>query len=114
MQVLTPSARRALWAFSTTALHACAASRPQKGQARLPKSLRDFQSHRPATVAFFKELAERRGNKLRKDEYDVTTWSARTWHSFAAQKVSVALHVAVAYEVVHALGLSAAVDERVC
>ena len=43
----------------------------------------------------------------------MTTWSARSWLSFSAQKVSVALHRAVAYELVHALGLSAAVDERV-
>ena len=66
----------------------------------------------PTTVAFFAELAEQRQNKLRKDEFDVTTWAARTWLSFAAQKVSVALHVAAAYEVVHALGLSAAVCEE--
>ena len=72
-----------------------------------------FGGWSPEVVAFFKELADQRQNKLRKDEYEVTTWSARTWHTFAAQKVSVALHRAVAYELVHALGLSAAVDERV-
>ena len=71
-----------------------------------------FGGWSPTTVAFFKELAERRANKLRKDEYDVTTWSARTWRTFAVQKVSVALHHAVALEVAHALGLSAAVDAR--
>ena len=53
-----------------------------------------------------------RQNKLRKDEYEVTTWAARTWLSFTAQKVSVALHRSVALEIAHALGLSAAVDAR--
>ena len=45
-------------------------------------------------------------------KYDVTTWSARTWLSFVVQKVSVALHHAVALELAHALGLSAVVDTR--
>ena len=62
----------------------------------------------PAVVELFRECAEHRQNRLRKDEYDVTTWSARTWLSFKAQKVSVALHRAVALEVSHALGLGVA------
>ena len=56
------------------------------------------------------ECAAERQNKLRKDEYDKTTWSARTWLTFKTQKVSVALHRAVALELANALGLSAAVD----
>ena len=71
-----------------------------------------FGGFSPETVALFDELAVQRQNKLRKDEYDVTTWSARTWRTFAVQKVSVALHHAVALEVAHALGLSAAVGAR--
>ena len=35
-------------------------------------------------------------------EYDETTWSARTWLTFAMQRVSVAVHKAVAREVRHA------------
>ena len=66
----------------------------------------------PESVALFAECAEARGNKLRKDEYDVTTWSARTWLSFQVQKVSVALHHAAALEIAHALGLSVAIDAR--
>ena len=61
-------------------------------------------------VALFEECAAERQNKLRKDEYDTTTWSARTWLTFKTQKVSVALHRAVALELANALGLSAAVD----
>ena len=41
---------------------------------------------------------------------ELTTWSARTWLTFKTQKVSVALHRAVALELANALGLSAAVD----
>ena len=55
-------------------------------------------------------LGQQRQNKLRKDEYDATTWSARTWLSFKAQKVSVALHRSAVVELANALGLSAAVD----
>ena len=47
-----------------------------------------------------------------KHEYDQATWSTRKWLSWVVQKVSVALHHAAALEVAHALGLSAAVDER--
>ena len=60
-------------------------------------------------VDLLRDLAEYRQNKL---EYDATTWSARTWTSFSVQKVSVALHHAVALETAHALGLPASVDGR--
>ena len=69
-----------------------------------------FGGWSPAVVALFEECAAERQNKLRKDEYDKTTWSARTWLTFKTQKVSVALHRAVALELANALGLSAAVD----
>ena len=69
-----------------------------------------FGGWSPAVVALFEECAAERQNKLRKDEYDTTTWSARTWLTFKTQKVSVALHRAVALELANALGLSAAVD----
>ena len=65
-----------------------------------------------AVVDLLEECAQQRQNKLRKDEYDVTTWSARTWLTFSVQKVSVALHRAVALELAHGLGLSAAVAAR--
>ena len=68
-----------------------------------------FGGFSPAVVHTLEECAVHRQNKLRKDEYDVTTWSARTWLSFSVQKVSVALHRGVALELAHALGLSAAV-----
>ena len=66
----------------------------------------------PAVNALLKELVELRQNKLSKTEYEDTTWAARTWLAFSVQKLSVALHRAAAFEVVHALGLSDAVDAR--
>ena len=81
---------------------------------RPPDPHRGFGGWSPAVVALFEECAAERQNKLRKDEYDTThdttTWSARTWLTFKTQKVSVALHRAVALELANALGLSAAVD----
>ena len=37
-------------------------------------------------------------NRLTKTQYDETTWSARTWMAFMTQRISVALHTAVAHE----------------
>ena len=61
---------------------------------------------------FLKELTLERANKLNTSEYDNTTWSARTWMTFSAQKLSVAVHVAVAFEIAQALGLSVVADPR--
>ena len=63
-------------------------------------------------VRLLQEAAEHRNNQLTAAEYDETTWAARTWLSFVHQRLSVAVHKAVAREVSDALGLSAAVDPR--
>ena len=44
--------------------------------------------------------------------FDETTWSARTWLTFAAQRLSVAVQLSVAQEAAEALGLSVAADPR--
>lgn len=44
-----------------------------------------------------------RENRLVSREYDETTWAARTWHAFSSQKLSVAVHLAAAGELAHAL-----------
>ena len=67
----------------------------------------------PEVVELFRELAEERQNRLTKSEYDETTWSARTWLSFQAQKISVALQYAVALELSNALGLANASDSAI-
>ena len=48
-------------------------------------------------------FARERDNKLTPAEYEETTWSARSWTTFAAQKISVALHYAAAFEISMAL-----------
>ena len=45
-----------------------------------------------------------------RNEYHQTTWAARSWRSFAVQKLSVAAHFTVALEIATALGLSTATD----
>ena len=37
-------------------------------------------------------------------QYEETTWSARSWMAFQAQKISVALHLAAALEIACDLG----------
>ena len=54
--------------------------------------------------------AVERGNKLTRREYDETTWSARTWLTFVAQRISVAVQLSMAQEAAEALGLSVAAD----
>ena len=63
-------------------------------------------------VKLLQTAAEHRDNALTAAEYDETTWAARTWLSFVQQRVSVAVHKAVAREVSDALGLSVAEDPR--
>ena len=66
----------------------------------------------PAFCNLLKEAAEARSNRLTSGEYDATTWAARTWLSYTVQKVSVALHRAVALEIAESLGFATAVDAR--
>ena len=54
------------------------------------------------------------GNKLVQGEWDVNSWSATKWLTYAAQRVSVALHKAVAYELLEAVGLASESVCRVC
>jgi hypothetical protein len=44
-------------------------------------------------------------NKLNAQQYDATTWSARSWLAFQTQRLSVALHMALAWEIGCELGL---------
>ena len=66
-----------------------------------------FGGWSPEVVQLFEEAIEERGAKLTASEYEQTTWSARTWYSFAKQRVSVALHRAVAWEIGDALRIAA-------
>ena len=55
------------------------------------------------TTRWWSCFAKERDNKLTPAEYEETTWSARSWTTFAAQKISVALHYAAAFEISMAL-----------
>ena len=66
----------------------------------------------PPMVDLLQRGAVARSNKLSKREYDLTTWSARTWSTFAAQRVSCGLVRAVAYAVARELELTTARDPR--
>ena len=79
-----------------------------QGSGRPGAACRTF---RDGFLGLLREAAEFKGNKLLAAEYDgETTWSARTWMTFAMQRISVPIHKAVAKELSEALGFSAAVD----
>ena len=46
--------------------------------------------------------------KLSTQQYDSATWSTRSWLSFQTQRLSVALHMALACEIGNELGMGAA------
>jgi len=54
-----------------------------------------------------------RQGRLVSSEYDETTWAARNYMAFAAQRISVAAQISLAQEIAEALGLSVAADPRV-
>ena len=53
-----------------------------------------------------RETAELAQDRLSQGEWDQTSWSATRWLTYAAQRVSVALHKSVAYELLEAVGLA--------
>ena len=66
----------------------------------------------PAAVDLLQRSAAERGDRLRRGEYDEATWSTRSWTTFAVQRVSCALHRAVAWAVARELDLTTARDPR--
>ena len=73
----------------------------------IPMLFEVFGGWSPEVEELFKEAIDARSNKLTAAEYEDTTWSARSWYSFAKQLVSVALHRAVAWEIGGALRIAA-------
>ena len=64
-------------------------------------------------VGVLRAAAQWRADKLESSEYDETTWAARSWTTFATQRISVAVHYSAAFEIANALGLATAADPRV-
>ena len=65
-----------------------------------------FGGFSPDLAALLHEAAELVQDRLVQGEWDVNSWSATRWLPYAAQRVSVALHKAVAYELLGAVGLA--------
>ena len=76
----------------------------------LPLLFESLGGFSPEVTLMLRELTEKRQNRLCAGEYDLTTWGARTWSSWAMQQLSVAVHRALAQEIAGALGLAAATD----
>ena len=59
-------------------------------------------------TCLLKELSATVMNKLTTAQYEETTWGARGWLAFQSQRLSVKLHLAVAYQILgQELGLAA-------
>ena len=74
------------------------------GMRVVPALFETFGGFSPAFFDLLRDAGAHVENRLTSAQYDETTWSARSWMSFATQQISVALHRAVAWEAAHALG----------
>ncbi len=54
-----------------------------------------------------KRLKNDVADKLATHQYETASWSTRNWMSYSCQKLSVKLHIAVAWEIGYELGLPA-------
>ena len=77
-----------------------------------PLLFETFGGFNSNVIDLLKLAASTRGNKLRGAEYDATTWSARTWLSYATQRLACALARAVAWELATAMELTRVRDAR--
>ena len=63
-------------------------------------------------VRLFNKMRDKVRDKLSKKQYDdEVSWTTRTWSSLMAQRMSVALHMAAAWEIARELSLAGAEDE---
>ena len=69
----------------------------------IPLLFETFGGFSPAAMRLLRRLRDQVSNTLSHAQYEETTWSARSWTTFAAQKISVALHYAAAFEISMAL-----------
>ena len=71
-----------------------------------------------SVTALFKKMRDKVQNKLSKKQYmymymyeDEVTWSTRTWLALMAQRMSVVLHLAAAWEIAVELKVPGVEDE---
>ena len=74
----------------------------------LPLLFETFGGFASGVVHLLKRAAAEVENRLTSAQYDETTWSARTWMSFATQQLSVAVHRAAMWELAGAVDFRAA------
>ena len=60
---------------------------------------------RVEVMRLLKRLSADVNNKLSTRQYDEATWSTRSWLAFQTQRLSVACHMALAWELGYELGL---------
>ena len=70
----------------------------------IPLLFETFGGFSPAAMRLLRRLRDQVSNTLSHAQYEETTWSARSWMAFQAQKISVALHLAAALEIACDLG----------
>ena len=78
----------------------------------VPMLVETFGGFGEGLVGVLERASEWRQGRLTASEYDETTWAARKFIPFAAQRISVAVHLSLAQEVAEALGLAVACDPR--
>ena len=64
-----------------------------------------FGGFSPSVVTLLHAAGANVENRLTAAQYDVATWSTRSWMSFSCQCISVALHKAAAWELAAALDM---------
>ena len=64
-------------------------------------------------TALFKKMRDKVQNKLSKKQYeDEVSWSTRTWTALMAQRLSVALHLAAAWEIAVELKMEGGAEDE--
>ena len=94
---VAPSARPGDYAFAV-----------DKGVQVEPLLFETFGGFSPDVVRLLHAAAATVDNRLSAPQYDAATWSTRSWMSFSAQRLSVALHRSVAWELACALDVRGA------
>ena len=84
----------------------------QGGARCVPMLLETFGGFGPGLMGVLRQADDWRQGRLVSSEYDETTWAARNYMAFVAQRLSVAVQISLAQEIAEALGLSVAADPR--
>ena len=84
----------------------------QAGVRCVPLLIETFGGFGPGLMGVLRQADDWRQGRLVSSEYEETTWAARNYMAFAAQRISVAVQISLAQEIAEALGLSVAADPR--